>query len=65
NMKIDGMISLAYSYKEFAAVNDMVLGFKNNARFNKSFNEVEIVLLERTILDTIKLEVTRFSILCH
>ena len=62
---LDGMVSLADSDKEFDAVNDIVLGLRNESNFSQRFKEIEVISMEKTESAKLKLEVIKFVILCH
>ncbi len=61
--KFEGSVYLNDPDREFAAVNDIVLGLKNEPKFGKYFKDINVVSMERTQLA--ELEVTKFAILCH
>ncbi len=64
-LDLQGVVSLTDPDKEFAAVNDIVLGFKNNPRFSRYFKEIAVVSMERTKLSRLKSEATKFEIICR
>ena len=64
-LDLDGVVFLADSDKEFIAVNDIVLGLKNDPKFNRHFKEINIVSMQRFILGALKLEATNFKITCQ
>lgn len=62
---LEGVVFLSDPDKEFAAVNDIVLGLKNDSRFNQHFKEINVVSMEKTVLSKLKIEATKFTISCH
>ncbi len=62
---LEGLVSLADPDEEFAAVNDIVSGLKNDPNFNQYFKVINVVSMERIELTKPKLEVTKFAILCR
>lgn len=63
--KLEGIVSLSDPDKEFAAINDLVLGLNNNPKFNQHFNDINVVSMARANLGRLKLEATKFTILCR
>ena len=59
------MVSLGDPDKEFTAVNDLVLGLKNDPKFSQRLKEINPVSIESGALGKQKLEVTKFEILCR
>ena len=62
---LEGMVSLGDPDKEFTAVNDLVLGLKNDPKFSQRLKEINPVSIESGALGKQKLEVTKFEILCR
>jgi Tfp pilus assembly PilM family ATPase len=64
-LRLEGMVFLDDLDKEFAVVNDIVSGLKNNSNFSRRFREINVVSMERDELAILKSEGTKFVILCH
>jgi len=62
---LGGMVFQADPDKEFSAVNDIVLGLKNDPEVNRYFKEINVVSMERVVLERLELEVTKFAIVCR
>lgn len=64
-LTLEGVVFLADPEKEFAAVNDIVLGLKNNSEFSSRFKEIEVTSMERVVSKRIELEATKFVLSCR
>ena len=62
---LEGLVFLSDPDKEFAAVNDIILGLKNDSNFNQHFKEINVVSMEKTELTKLNVEITKFKISCR
>jgi len=62
---LDGVVYLGNQDKEFAAVNEIVIGLRDSSEFNQRFKEIKVISMDRDQLGEEHLEATRFQILCR
>ncbi|MFC1657891.1 pilus assembly protein PilM [Candidatus Omnitrophota bacterium] len=64
-LKLEGVVFLRNSNKEFEAVNDFILALKKDSKFSRNFREINVFSMERVAFKKLDSEVTKFKLLCR